>query len=93
MFWHTDDGPARGIVTLRGAEGTLWRPDETLPRGKPRHLGYWGPVNLTRTPQAQKLEPGDLAIFKCRGNENPLVHASPLCTKTRLVMIMGCKGA
>lgn len=89
MFWHTDDGPARAIVTLRGDEGTLWRPDQSLPAGKPRNLTYWGPVKLAHQPYAQTLAPGDMAIFKCRGNENPLVHASPLCTKTRLVMIMG----
>ena len=91
MFWHTDGGPARAIVTLRGDEGTLWRPDQSLPKGKPRNLTYWGPVKLAHQPYAQTLEPGDMAIFKCRGNENPLVHASPLCTKTRLVMIMGAR--
>lgn len=89
MFWHTDGGAARAIVTLRGEEGTLWRPDQSLPAGKPRDLTYWGPVKLAHQPYAQKLEPGDMAIFKCRGNENALVHASPLCTKSRLVMIMG----
>ena len=91
MFWHTDGGPARAIVTLRGEEGTLWRPDQSLPKGKPRHLTYWGPVKRADQSYAQTLEPGDMAIFKCRDHENPLVHASPLCTKTRLVMIMGAR--
>jgi hypothetical protein len=89
MFWHTDGGPTRGIVTLCGDVGTLWRPEPSLPAGKPRNLTYWGNVDPAKQDYIQSIEPGDMAIFKCRAAENPLVHASPTCQKTRLVMIMG----
>ena len=89
MFWHTDDGPTRGIVTLRGDAGTLWRPEPSLTPGKPRNLTYWGNVEPEKQDYIQSIDPGDLAIFKCRDAENPLVHASPTCQQTRLVMIMG----
>ncbi|MGZ9108942.1 MAG: DUF1826 domain-containing protein [Micavibrio sp.] len=89
MFWHTDAGPTRGIVTLRGDVGTLWRPEPSLPAGKPRNLTYWGNVDPAKQEYTQSIDPGDMAIFKCRAAENPLVHASPTCERTRLVMIMG----
>lgn len=89
MFWHTDGGPMRGIITLRGDTGTLWRPEPTLSREYDRRAAYWGDVQPEQDKdKTQAIEPGDLAVFKCRAAENPLVHASPVCQKTRLTMVM-----
>lgn len=91
VFWHTDGGLERGIVTLSGDHGTLWLPEYALPRGHDRQSSYWdGPLETAYGADlpVQVVDPGDMAIIKCADQEKPLVHASPSPCPPRLVMLM-----
>jgi hypothetical protein len=88
-FWHSDGGPARGIITLRGNKGTIWRPDSSLVGQTCSYGTYWGDVEPEKQDFIQSIEPGDMAIFKCKNHKNPLVHATPESNEPRLVAIMG----
>lgn len=95
LFWHTDEGKERGIVTLSGDHGTLWLPEYALPKGQDRQSCYWDePLEQaygTDLP-VQAINPGDMAIIKCAAQEKPLVHASPSPCPPRLVMLMAAPG-
>ena len=84
-FWHTDKGDLLGLVTLRGAAGTWWRPDCTM-RENGRDIEAT-PVRAN-DPLAQATAPGDLLLLKCRDTDQALIHASPPVPGQRLVMVM-----
>jgi hypothetical protein len=92
-YWHTDPGVMWTNITLAGERGMLWRPDESLPADQPRAQPHWGNVDPRTEPGIiQQINPGDLAVFKCRFYPNPLVHATPpgeMLRGWRLMMGMG----
>lgn len=92
-YWHTDPGVMWTNITLAGETGMLWRSDQTLPADQPRNQPHWGRVDArVEAGIIQHLNPGDLAVFKCRFYPNPLVHATPpgdMLQGWRLMMGMG----
>jgi hypothetical protein len=89
--WHTDAHAHNGIITLRGKEATIWRPNNTMPKNKDRERSNYGAVKMTEEENIQHLEPQDFAMFKGRKMSNPLVHASPQSKNTtahRLLFFM-----
>ncbi len=96
-FWHTDSHtgttPHRGIMSMIGDRGTLWRSDESLPKKHKRTDLYWGSVQPEKDATfCQEIAPLDFAIFKCNVFPNPLVHATPptpMSMTRRLAFIVG----
>lgn len=96
-YWHTDGELARGIYTVKIDDDsgdltedgcTLWRPDRTLPKKKPRDSVHWGSFEGANPRNAERLEPDDVAAFRCRQMGDALVHATPQYPGLRLTVAM-----
>lgn len=82
-FWHEDGGHHIGITTLKGDQGSLWRPNHIKINGDD--------VDVENQDFIQKMDVGDFAIFKALKKKNPLTHAtpvSPLTKQKRLVLLL-----